>query len=106
MGAAGTLRDYRKALPEEDHTALLATVIDESERLSRFIANLLDMSRLQAGALGVHAVAIGVEDVVPRALDELGPPAAGVRTDIPADLPAATSSRSPDGLRRSWRAGR
>ena len=36
-------------------------------------ANLLDMSRLQAGALGVTPSTIGAEEVVPRALDDLGP---------------------------------
>lgn len=55
------------------------------------MANLLDMSRLQAGALGVTHAAIGLEDAVPRALDELGPAAADVSTDLPADLPAATA---------------
>ena len=50
--------------------------------------NLLDMSRLQAGALGRRpAAAIGLEDVVPRALDELGAGAADVAADIPDDLP-------------------
>ena len=51
MGAAGTLRDYPPALPEKDRVELLSTVIDESERLNRFIANLLDMTRIESGAM-------------------------------------------------------
>ncbi len=52
LGAAGTLRDYfgsdawRKTAVD-----LLATVIDEFERLNRFIANLLDMTRIESGAM-------------------------------------------------------
>ncbi|MFY1634898.1 DUF4118 domain-containing protein [Solwaraspora sp. WMMB335] len=75
----------------EDRDELLATADESLDRLSRLVTNLLDMSRLQAGALGITASPIGLEDVVPRALDELGPPAADVTTDIPADLPAATA---------------
>ena len=53
------------------------------------MANLLDMSRLQAGALGVTPPPIGLEDAVPRALDDLGAgrPATSA-CDIPDDLPA------------------
>ncbi|MFD0785227.1 sensor histidine kinase, partial [Micromonospora azadirachtae] len=76
---------------EDDRAELLATAEESLDRLARLVANLLDMSRLQAGALGVLPAEIGLEDVVPRALDELGPPAAGVDTDIPADLPAVTA---------------
>lgn len=51
LGAAGTLRDLAGKLNDEQKTDLLATVIDESERLNRFIANLLDMTKLEAGAV-------------------------------------------------------
>ena len=51
LGAAGTLRDLAGKLNDEQKADLLATVIDESERLNRFIANLLDMTKLEAGAV-------------------------------------------------------
>ena len=58
MGAAGTLKDYSDAMPPQDKADLMATVIDESERLNRFISNLLDMTRLESGAVqpnyGLH----------------------------------------------------
>ncbi len=47
LGAAGTLRDLAGALTEEQKTELVGTMIEESERLNRFIANLLDMTRLE-----------------------------------------------------------
>lgn len=68
MGAAGTLRDYGKAIPEADRSELLATVVEESERLNRFIANLLDMTRIEAGAMEPNYALLDVGDVVGAAL--------------------------------------
>src|SRR5215831_8481907 len=51
LGAAGTLRDLASALSDGEKADLLATIIDESERLNRFIANLLDMTKLESGAV-------------------------------------------------------
>ncbi|QDY06281.1 sensor histidine kinase KdpD [Micromonospora sp. HM134] len=86
--AVSSLRSPDVEFDPEDRAELLATADESLDRLGRLVANLLDMSRLQAGALGVTRTAVGLEDAVPLALDELGPAAAGVRTDIPADLPA------------------
>jgi two-component system sensor histidine kinase KdpD len=47
------------------------------------------MSRLQAGAMGVTATTIWLEDAVPRALDELGEQGRTVRMRIPVDVSAA-----------------
>ena len=68
MGAAGTLRDYGKAIPEADRSELLGTVVEESERLNRFIANLLDMTRIEAGAMTPNYALLDVGDVVGAAL--------------------------------------
>jgi two-component system sensor histidine kinase KdpD len=51
LGTAGTLRQLSDQLTDAQKSELLATVIDESERLNRFIANLLDMTRLESGAV-------------------------------------------------------
>ncbi len=48
------------------------------------VHNLLDMSRLQAGALSVFPRPAGLDDIVARALDDLGTPRAAVKVDIPA----------------------
>ncbi|WP_433689166.1 DUF4118 domain-containing protein [Micromonospora carbonacea] len=87
--AVSSLRSPDVEFDADDREELLATADESLDRLGRLVANLLDMSRLQAGALGVTATAVGLEDVVPRALDELGPAAADVGTDLPTDLPAA-----------------
>src|SRR6185312_15553408 len=51
LGAASTLRDLGAALDDAQKNELLATMIEESERLNRFIANLLDMTKLESGAI-------------------------------------------------------
>jgi two-component system, OmpR family, sensor histidine kinase KdpD len=51
LGAASTMRDLAGGLSEAEKHDLLATVVDESERLNRFIANLLDMTKLESGAI-------------------------------------------------------
>ena len=54
LGAASTLRDLSAGLSDAEKADLLATVIDESERLNRFIANLLDMTRLEVRRRGAE----------------------------------------------------
>jgi two-component system sensor histidine kinase KdpD len=89
LGAAGTLGDYSQALPEPDRAELLSTIIDESERLNRFIANLLDMTRIEAGATEPNVSLHYVGDIVGSALRRVAKILAQHETeiDIPADLP-------------------
>ena len=68
LGAASTLRDLGGGLDEAQKRDLLATVIDESERLNRFIANLLDMTKLESGAIVPNAARLDVGDIVGSAL--------------------------------------
>jgi two-component system sensor histidine kinase KdpD len=82
------LRSTEVTFDEEDRAELLATAEESLDRLTALVANLLDMSRLQAGALGMTPVSVGLEDVVPRALDELGPAGRRVEVRLPDDLAA------------------
>lgn len=68
VGAAGTLKDYGASLPVEDRAELLTTIIEESERLGRFIANLLDMTRLESGATEPNVSLNYLGDIVGSAL--------------------------------------
>jgi two-component system sensor histidine kinase KdpD len=45
------------------------------------------MSRLQAGALGLHMSPVALDEIVPHAVRQLGPAAARFRIDVPDDLP-------------------
>ena len=89
MGAAGTLKEFAPDLPEQDRAELLSTVIDESERLNRFIANLLDMTKIESGAMEPNFAFHYVGDIVGSALQRAKKIIAEHKTeiDIPADLP-------------------
>jgi two-component system sensor histidine kinase KdpD len=85
--AVTSLRSDEVQFDAEDEAELLATADESLDRLAALIANLLDMSRLQAGVLGVTLLPTAPADSVARALDELGDPARAVVVDLPADLP-------------------
>jgi two-component system sensor histidine kinase KdpD len=72
LGAAGALRDLSKSFNEQMKAELLNTIIDESERLHRFIANLLDMTKLEAGAVAPNAAMHDVAEIVGSALERAG----------------------------------
>ncbi len=70
-----------------DQSELLLTAEESLDRLTRLVDNLLDMSRLQAGALSIVSRRVALDEVVPLALDDLGPAGVGVVVDVPDDLP-------------------
>jgi two-component system sensor histidine kinase KdpD len=72
---------------EQDRDELLATADESLDKLARLVDNLLDMSRLQAGALAVFPRPADLSEVVARSLDDLGPPGRSVTVNIPEDLP-------------------
>jgi len=72
LAAAGTLRDLATALTDAEKADLLATIVDESERLNRFIANLLDMTKLEAGAIVPNAAPHDLDEIVGSALRRAG----------------------------------
>jgi two-component system sensor histidine kinase KdpD len=70
-GAASTLLDSGPPLDTIAHWELVASILDESERLNRLVANLLDMTRLEAGALTVRKDWQPIEEVIGAALSRL-----------------------------------
>ncbi len=86
--AISGLRGHDITLTDDEQAELLATADESLDKLTRLVENLLDMSRLQAGALSVFPRPVGLDDVVPPALDEIGPPAGKVGVHVPDDLPA------------------
>jgi two-component system, OmpR family, sensor histidine kinase KdpD len=69
LGAAGALRDLSKSFDDDAKAELLSTIIDESERLNRFIANLLDMTKLESGAVVPNAALHDIGEIVGSALE-------------------------------------
>ncbi len=78
-------------IPKDDATRrqLLMTVHEEALRLARLVRNLLDMTRLEAGALKVQKELQPLEEVVGSSLDRMEDRLRGreVKTAIPSDLP-------------------
>jgi two-component system, OmpR family, sensor histidine kinase KdpD len=72
LGAAGALRDIGVKLSDAEKADLLATIIDESERLNRFIANLLDMTKLESGAVTPNVALHDLGEIVGSALRRAG----------------------------------
>jgi two-component system, OmpR family, sensor histidine kinase KdpD len=89
LGAISSLRSYGASYGEAARADLLATAQEEAERLARFVDNLLDMTRLEAGALGAKREPVDVADAVGAALHRTGRLLADhrVTTELPADLP-------------------
>ena len=86
LGSASSLKDYRQTLDETAQDELIGTIQEEAERLNHFIANLLDMTRLESGAIVPHADLIDLSDVVGSALRRAG--AVLARHDVEVSLPA------------------
>lgn len=81
------LRSREVVLDEQDRQELLAAADEALDRLSALIENLLDLSRLQAGALPVRTRPVPVHDAVARALDDPGVQPRAVLLDLPDELP-------------------
>lgn len=69
--AVTSLRAPDGGLRPADRAELLATADESLDALGRLIADLLDVSRLQAGVIGVHPVRVELDQVVVAVLDEL-----------------------------------
>jgi two-component system, OmpR family, sensor histidine kinase KdpD len=85
--AVGSLLSPDVDFDEQDRHELLVTADESLDRLTALVENLLDMSRLQAGALALSPQVIDVAEVVPAAVDSLGVGATGVTLEVPDDLP-------------------
>ena len=85
--AVGSLRSRDVTWTPQDREELLATADESLDRLIRLVENLLDLSRLQAGALSVFIRPVALDELIPLALDDLGPGGHGVVVQLPEDLP-------------------
>ena len=89
IGAAQMLKSFPSELTDQSKTELLATLLEESERLNRFIANLLDMTKLESGFIkpntGRHDISEIVGSVLERASKILA--RHNVEVETAADLP-------------------
>ncbi len=89
LGSATSLRSQDAILDAGTKQALLGTIIEESDRLNRFIGNLLDMTRLESGALKPRTGLAELSDVIGAALQRASKFLADHRVEVrlPPDLP-------------------
>jgi two-component system sensor histidine kinase KdpD len=89
IGALDTLRENVHTLVDKARRELLDTACEEAERLNRFVGNLLDMTRLEAGALTLKEELSDIQDLVGCALAALEQRigARKIEVQLPANLP-------------------
>ena len=89
IGVLSTLQEQEIAIDQQIAHDLIDTARMEAERLNRLLGNLLDLSRLEAGALHIRKHLCDVQDVIGAALEQLGSAAGDRPVDVvlPPDLP-------------------
>jgi two-component system sensor histidine kinase KdpD len=88
-GAATSLRGDEAAVHPDQRRELVETICEESTRLSRLVGNLLEMTRVEAGAIDVRREWVPAEEIVGAVLTRLEGPLAGraVHTSLDPALP-------------------
>ena len=89
IGSITTLRRYGDRMPESDQADLLEAIEEEASRLGRFVSNLLDMTKLEAGTLDLRRDWVDVSDAAQAAADraERAFPHRRIDLRIASDLP-------------------
>jgi K+-sensing histidine kinase KdpD len=85
--SVSTLRQTDVQWSDEERQELLATIEESADRLHAVVGNLLDASRLQAGALSVQAVPVSLDEMVSAAVLALPDAVGRARVDVPEALP-------------------
>lgn len=89
VGAVSSLIEQDASLDDADKRELLETAQQEAQRLTRLVSNLLDMTRLEAGAIALRREFHDIADLVGATLAQLAEAARDrdIVVDVPADLP-------------------
>jgi two-component system sensor histidine kinase KdpD len=87
IGAAGTLASYEEQLPRGERRELMQAILEEGQRLDRYIQNLLDMTRLGHGGLKLRRDWVDAGEIVAGAVERLRRlhPAQRLETVLPRD---------------------
>ena len=87
IGAISELQGENASLDEAARKNLIEIVREEADRLNYMITNLLDMSRIEAGAIKLSRRPSDVSDLVGVALQQLGSHPQEIRVNLPPELP-------------------
>ena len=82
LGTVSSLRSFPEKYNAVDREELLATLQDEAERLNRFVSNLLDMTRLESGAIDLKLDLLDVGEIIGSALQRAGNVLAAHRVEV------------------------
>jgi two-component system sensor histidine kinase KdpD len=85
--AAGSMLDESVTWSEEDHREAFQAIDAEAERMGRLVRNLLDLSRIEGGALKPELEPCDLDDVVRQAVRRArGNPSTRIVVDLPDSL--------------------
>jgi two-component system sensor histidine kinase KdpD len=89
IGVLSSLQEEGMSLDDAARTNLIQVATEEAERLNHLITNLLDVSRIEAGAMRISRQPSDVQDIVGVALERMGSPSGKrpIKVNIPAELP-------------------
>jgi two-component system, OmpR family, sensor histidine kinase KdpD len=87
--AVSSLRQPEARLAPEDRAELLELIEQQTDRLSRLVTNLLDMTRIDSGTLELRPAAVAFDELVDEAVGALGEmvPRHRIRIEVPSELP-------------------
>ena len=89
LGAVTSLKQYKDILAAPERDLLTSTIQEEAERLSRFVANLLDMTKIESGSIELDRQPVDVDEAIGAALQRVSSMIAHhrVKMDLEANLP-------------------
>jgi len=95
-GAVTTLRQLGDRIKPESRDDLLLSIEEEAGRLTRFVANLFDMTRIEAGTLKVKNIQVDATDVIVSSIERMKKlkPEIAIEISIAPDLPAVNGDPS------------
>jgi two-component system sensor histidine kinase KdpD len=82
IGSATGLASCDGALSQADRAQLVQTILEEGERLNRFVQNLLDMTRLGYGALRPNREWVDLREIVGRALRQMARSLSSLKVEV------------------------
>jgi two-component system sensor histidine kinase KdpD len=88
-GSVTSLKEFGERMPVESRRDLLVSIEEEAARLSRFVGNLLDMTRIEAGAVDAQSDWVDISDVIRETVERIRryQPDAHIDTSLATGLP-------------------